>query len=105
MNTSKEILTGLLLDEEVTLSLGELSRACAVHAEWIVELVQEGVLEPSGADVEHWRFGASSLRRARTVRHLQRDLGVNLAGAALALDLMDELQALRDRLAVLDRSC
>jgi chaperone modulatory protein CbpM len=34
----------------------------------------------------------------RCVIHLQRDLGVNLAGAALALDLLEELQQLRARI-------
>ncbi len=53
---SKDILTAFLLDEESFLTLGELSRACMVHAEWIIELVDEGVLEPSGCDAVHWRF-------------------------------------------------
>ncbi|WP_456413269.1 chaperone modulator CbpM [Thiolapillus sp.] len=93
-----EILNGLLLDEECTLSLGEMSRACAVHAEWILELVEEGILEPSGEEMRHWRFTAPALLRARTVMHLQRDLGVNLSGAALVVDLLDEIQMLRQQL-------
>ncbi|MEE9157003.1 MAG: chaperone modulator CbpM, partial [Gammaproteobacteria bacterium] len=32
---------------------------------------------------------------------LQQDLGINLAGAALALDLLDELRKLRTRLKTL----
>ena len=93
-----EILNGLLLDEECMLTLGEMSRACAMHAEWIMELVEEGILEPSGAEVSHWRFAAPTLHRARTVMHLQRDLGINLSGAALIVDLLDEAQVLRQQL-------
>ncbi len=100
-----EILTGLLLDEESSLTLGELSRACRMHAEWIVELVDQGILEPGGPDATHWCFSGPSLRRARTVMHLQRDLGVNLAGAALVLDLVEEIEGLRARLQVLERDC
>ena len=37
-----------ILEEQVGLSLSEVSRACAVHAEMIVELVNEGVLAPDG---------------------------------------------------------
>ena len=74
-----------------------------VHAEWIVELVDEGILEPRGRDVLHWRFSGSSLQRARTVRHLQQDLRINIAGAALALDLMDEIEELHSHLCVLER--
>ncbi|HDK38254.1 MAG TPA: MerR family transcriptional regulator [Thiolapillus brandeum] len=97
-----DTLNGLLLDEEYTLTLGELSRACAMHAEWVMELVEEGIIEPRGAEIGQWRFAVPALYRARTVMHLQRDLGVNLSGAALVLDLLDELQELRQQLRCLD---
>ncbi len=97
-----ETLTGLLLDERCTLTLVDLSRACRVHAEWIIGLVEEGILEPTGSDTRHWRFPGSSLQRARTVRRLQQDLGVNIAGAALILELTGEIEVLRTHLQVLD---
>ncbi|MBT9477058.1 MAG: MerR family transcriptional regulator, partial [Polaromonas sp.] len=37
------------------------------------------------------------LQRARVALRLQTDLDVNLAGAALALELLDELDELRAR--------
>ena len=58
-------------------------------------MVDEGILDPVGADVGHWRFPGGSIRRVRIVGRLQRELGVNLAGAALALDLMDRVERLR----------
>ena len=89
-------LNGVLLEEEVEFSLGELSRACSVNAEWILLLVEEGILEPvTGTAESDWRFTGTSLQRVRITRHLQRDLGVNLAGAALALDLLEEIESLR----------
>jgi chaperone modulatory protein CbpM len=99
----RDILNGLLLDDETTLTLGELCRVCTVHAEWIIELVDEGILEPSGPDSDHWRFPGPSLLRVLRVRRLQQDLGINLAGAALVLDLLDEIEGLRARLQVLER--
>lgn len=101
----KEIQTGLLLDDECSLTLSEMSRACMTHAEWIVELVDQGILEPHGRDALHWRFPGSNLQRARTVMRLQQDLSINLAGAALVLDLLQEIETLRARLQVLDREC
>ena len=81
--------------EEDSLTLGQLCRACGVHADWIISLVEEGIIEPQGADIRLWRFSGASLVRARSALRLQRDLGVNLAGIALALDLMEELESLR----------
>jgi chaperone modulatory protein CbpM len=98
MSAQREILTGRVLDERVSLSIDELCRACRVRHEWVLELVEEGILEPQGREYREWHFSGTSLQRARTVWRLQQELGVNLAGAALALDLLDEIVALRARL-------
>lgn len=89
------LLDGLLLDDDHPLNLGQLSRACSVHAEWVIELVDEGILEPHGNTPMQWEFRGNSLHRARCVQRLQQDLGVNLAGAALALELLQEIRRLR----------
>ena len=86
------ILNGLLLDEHTELSLNDLCRACSSSAEWIIELVDEGVLEPVVYQQTQWRFSADSLQKALTAMRLQRDLGINLAGIALALELLDEIE-------------
>lgn len=93
MNT--KVLSGIVLDEETVLSLGDLCNACSRHAEWVVELVDEGILQPVGRNQDQWRFPGTSLQRAHTAMRLQRDLEINLAGVALALDLMDEIESLR----------
>jgi chaperone modulatory protein CbpM len=98
MTHRTDILTGIILEEEIHLSLRELCDACAVHAEFITELVDEGVIEPSGFVKSHWCFSGVSLHRIRAAKRLQQDLGVNLAGAALALDLLDEMQQLHTQL-------
>jgi chaperone modulatory protein CbpM len=89
--------TGELLDETTEITLAELTRTCRVHAEWVTELVQEGVIEPSGRGPQ-WRFAATSIVRIERARRLQRDLGVNLAGIALALQLIDRIDTLEARL-------
>jgi chaperone modulatory protein CbpM len=91
-------LVGVILDEQAQLTLEELSRACAAQAELIIELVEEGVVAPIGREPHSWRFTGAHMRRARRALRLQRDLDVNPAGAALALQLLDEIEALRARL-------
>jgi chaperone modulatory protein CbpM len=104
MATKHETVSGVVLDERTELTLGDVCRACSVHVEWIVSLVEEGVLEPHGANQASWRFSAVQLRTVRRISRLQRDLGANLAGAALASELIEEIEALRERLAALDPS-
>jgi chaperone modulatory protein CbpM len=98
MSKSIQTLSGIVLDEDLEFSLAELCRACSIHAERLIELVDEGILEPTGHSQREWRFSAPQLLRVRTVIHLQRDLGINLAGAALALQLLDEIDRLHGRL-------
>ncbi|MDH3279837.1 MAG: chaperone modulator CbpM [Gammaproteobacteria bacterium] len=93
-----DTLNGIILEEEARLTLRELCDACVVNADFICELVDEGMLEPAGQEKSHWYFTGISLRRVRRAQRLQRDLGINLAGVALALDLLDEVDQLREQL-------
>jgi len=95
-------LRGQLVEEETVVTLDELCGACTVRSEEVVTLVREGVIDPVDGPLrseaaESWRFHVTSLRRVRTVVRLQRDLGVNLAGAALALELLDRIAELERR--------
>jgi chaperone modulatory protein CbpM len=92
------LLSGDVLEESNELSLADLCRACELSAERVFQLVEEGLIEPRGRNPKQWRFHGRNVRRVRCVLRLERDLGVNLAGAALALDLLEEVQQLRTRL-------
>lgn len=100
--TTREIktttLVGTILEEEVVLTLAELCRASELSAERVIELANEGIVEPIGRHPESWRFRGVNLRRIRCAQRLREDLGVNTAGVALALDLLDEVEQLRARL-------
>ena len=96
------LLSGEVLDEDLELTLSDLCRVCRLPAEQVFELVEEGIVEPLGRDASRWRFRGASVRRIRCALHLRRDLGVNWAGAALAMELLDELCVLRARLSRLE---
>jgi len=87
-----------VVEESVQFTLVELCRACDAGTELVVALVQEGVLEPAGGEPDDWRFDGRTLRRARIALRLARDLDVNPPGVALALDLLDEIEALSAQL-------
>ncbi len=98
VDPTHRVLTGYLLDETVTLTLAEISGACRVREERIIELVEEGIIEPE-IQQRDWCFPATQLRRAHRAIRLQHDLEINLAGVAMVLDLLDELEELRARFA------
>ena len=88
-------LAGTLLDDQLTFTLREFCQVCGVHAELIIEMVDEGVLEPRGTAPNQWRFSGSAVTRAQKAMKLARDLRVNWPGAALALDLLEEIERLQ----------
>jgi chaperone modulatory protein CbpM len=94
----KTYLCGQVVEDEIHLTLTELSEACGAAEEHVTTWVFEGVLDPVGQLPQDWRFGGSSLRRAHVAVRLTRDLEINPAGIALALDLMDQISELRARL-------
>ncbi|MCV3271483.1 chaperone modulator CbpM [Roseobacter sinensis] len=81
-----------------TLTLPDLCRFCQVDQAWVIDLVEHGVLEPRGSTAETWHFQGKSIVRAKKASRLRRDLGINVAGVALVLDLLEERDAALRRL-------
>ena len=84
------------------LTLEELAAACGISVVHLVRLVRVGVVEPEppGSEV----FPASTATRLRRMLRLRADLGVNLAGAAIIVDLLARLDHLEAELARARRS-
>ena len=96
-------IDGVVLDEQTVLTVTELTRVCGISREELERMVGEGMLHPRGSGPDHWRFSGVEVRRTRRALRLQRDLELNLAGAALALDLLDEVEQLRRRVRRLEQ--
>jgi chaperone modulatory protein CbpM len=91
--------TTLQSDIVEALSLQDLCRFCQSDETWVIELVEHGVLEPVGSTSGNWRFVGTSIVRAKKARRRNRDLGINAAGVALVLDLLEERETVLRRLA------
>lgn len=93
--TEREALRGTVLDESLTMTLHEVCEVCGVEELRVVEMVREGIADPLDPTAGTWTFSGIAVTRIRTAHRLQQDLHVNLAGAALALDLLEEIERLR----------
>ena len=83
-----------VLDDRAVFA-SELCHACGVHAELVIEMVDEGLIEPRGAVSTEWRSSGSAVTRAQKALTLVRGLLVDWPVAALALDLLEEVERLR----------
>lgn len=103
MSTKKMLphLSGTVLEQQTELTFDEIGRACAVQDGFIMALIEEGVIAPlAGSAPQSWRFTSLQMRQVTVAWRLQRDLGVNLPGAALALQLLDQIETLRAQITV-----
>ena len=78
------------------LSLSELSEITVVPRDYIIQIVEHGIVEPLGGDPESWRFDTHMLITTRKAIRLYHDLEIDWAGIAFALTLIDELEELRE---------
>ena len=92
-------MTMPIVEVEYRLTLVELCRACDAREDDVRAWVDEGALEPEGARPGEWRFTSAALPRARTAARLARDFEIDARAIALVLELMDEIDRLRKRLA------
>ena len=88
---------GVCLVDADGLELESFALACGTEPDFIRQLVDEGLLQPT-LDQPDWRFGGEELARVRRIRRLQRDFEANLQSVAVMLDLMDEIERLRSQM-------
>jgi chaperone modulatory protein CbpM len=94
----RNAVTGEVFDESTEITLSQLCEVCSVEHTLIEQLVAEGVLDPVGNRSGEVLFRYTSVRVTLTTIRLQDDLGVNLPGAALALDLLERIEELQRQL-------
>lgn len=90
-------LIDAVIDED-GLSLEQLAALCAVERAWLVQRIQEGLLEPQSQQQNVWRFSSASLLRVRRIWAMERDFDAAPELAALVADLQEEIDALHRRL-------
>lgn len=98
-----KLYTGIVIEEQTAISLTELCQCCSLPTEQLFVMIDQGIIEPleSNPPSSHWQFSGDSVVRVQTALRLQRDLNVNLAGAVLAVELLDEIKELRQLVAFL----
>ncbi len=96
------VIRGEILSEELELDIATLIRCCELQQQDVIAMVDAGLLEPRGEQPASWRFSGLDLQRARLARRLTRDLGVNVAGVALIVELLEERAALQRQIRLLN---
>ncbi len=79
------------------LSISDISRLVGVHADLVDRFFQHGLIDPQVKEPEPL-FEDKVLVRVRKIVRFREDLGINLSGCGLVLDLLDRIAQLEQQL-------
>ena len=92
-----------LVGEAEWIAATEICRLCRLELDAVIELAELGLVAPRGYEPEHWQVPAAALPRLAVAARLMRDLGINVSGAALAVELLEAQRDLERRVRRLER--
>lgn len=98
-----QVLEAHVLGEGDWIAAGEICQLCRLDLDAVLELAALGVMSSRERAPGDWQVPATALPRLRVVGRLISDLGVNVSGAALVLELLEAQRELEVRLRHLER--
>jgi len=98
-----QVLEAHVLGDGDWIAASEICQLCRLDLPSVLELGALGVVAPRESGPGQWQVPATALPRLRVVGRLMHDLGVNVSGAALALELLEAQRELESRLRHLER--
>ena len=94
----------MLDPDDTRYDLDALAHLSDVHSALITQYVQLGLLDPLGGGAGgEWRFDNRSLYVLRKIQRLRNELGVNVNGVSIILDLLQRVEELEQELAAARR--
>lgn len=98
-----KVVQGVIIERSEPLSFTELCHAIALQDNLVIEMVEQHLIVPQGHSQEDWQFDDIALKRAKVAANFYHDLGMNLEGIALALDLLDKIEQLETQIRKLEK--
>jgi chaperone modulatory protein CbpM len=79
------------------ISIEEICQSVNISEDFILELVQYSIVVPVAGDApKEWLFNPDSVSVVKKATRLHRDLAIDLADLALVLNLLSEIDVLKE---------
>lgn len=87
------------ISSSTPLGIDELAHLCGAPRDWIVSIVEAGIIEnPPQNDPGEWHFISADIARALEARRLERQFQTNLDAVAMLMDFSHEIRRLKSLL-------
>ena len=93
-----KVYEGRLIDNEKPLTMIQVCDRCRVIPQEIMDMIEEGMIQPGHRRGKSIRFSLDALERIQKIRRLRSELELSLAGTALAIQLLDRIEELELKL-------
>jgi MerR family transcriptional regulator/heat shock protein HspR len=77
--------------------IGEISRRYSIHPQTLRIYEREGLIKPDRTEGNTRLYGPDTIERLEIVLTLIRDLGVNLAGVEVILNMKERMESLQQK--------
>lgn len=74
------------------------AKLCDMHPQTLRSYERLGLVRPQRSRRQNRLYSQRDVERLQRIQRLTRDLGVNLAGVEVILDLLDRMEALREEM-------
>ena len=85
------IITEVEVDDQPVYVISVAARLCEMHPQTLRTYERLGLVSPHRSDSRNRLYSARDIERLRRIQRLTRELGVNLAGVEVILELLDRL--------------
>ena len=75
--------------------IGVAARLCEVHPQTLRMYERLGLVRPARIGKKNRMYSDGDIERLRQIQRLTQDMGVNLAGVEVILDLLDKMQRMQ----------
>lgn len=84
--------------EEPVYMIGVAARLCEVHPQTLRLYERVGLIRPKRSGRKNRLYSQADIERLQQIQRLTQDMGVNLAGVEIILDLLEKMQRMHDEM-------
>ena len=84
--------------KKVLFSIGQVAESFDIHQQTLRQYERLGLLRPSRTEGNTRMYCDADLERLEVILNLSRELGVNLAGVEIVLNMRDKMEAMQQQI-------
>ncbi len=85
-------------EDEPVYMIGVAARLCQLHPQTLRMYERLGLIQPARIGAKNRMYSERDIERLRQIQRLTQDMGINLAGVEVILDLLERMQAMQEEM-------